>query len=216
MPTLRFRLVTVDVDGTLTLVHGWREIARAFGREAEYRSAQRRFLARESSESEHLAALLDLATGRTVAEVEQVVADTPKLAGIAEGVEELHRRGSRVALLTHNPGYVTSYYRRTFGFDDDEGVRVPVAPDGRIDPAVTVRAEKPLGLIALIARAGVRASEVAHVGDGWSDAELFPRVGAGVAVNSSLPEVERAADVALRTRDFREVVAALARVPARR
>ena len=57
----RWRLVTVDIDGTLTRVHGWREIARAFGRDAEYELSNRRFFAREIGEDEHLEDLLRIA-----------------------------------------------------------------------------------------------------------------------------------------------------------
>jgi 3-deoxy-D-manno-octulosonate 8-phosphate phosphatase KdsC-like HAD superfamily phosphatase len=56
---------------------------------------------------------------------------------------------------------------------------------------------------------------VAHVGDGWSDAEVFRQVGGGVALNSPLVEVNRAADLALTTEEFPDVVAALARLAPR-
>ena len=209
MPPFPWRLVTVDIDGTLTLGHGWREIAVAFGRVPDYEASNRRFFARAAGEDEHLYDLLDLATGRTVAEVEAVLARTPMLGGIAEGLGELHAAGARTALLTHNPTYVIDYYRRTFGFDDGEGVRVGTTDDGRIEPPTGVHADKLGGLRALLARAGVAARTVAHVGDGWADAEVFRAVGGGVALNSSLHEVNAAADRALRTRDFRDVVRAL-------
>ncbi len=204
-----WQILTVDIDGTLTLVHGWGEIAHAFGREAEFGATQRRFFAHEEGEDEHLATLLDLATGRTVAEVDAVVDRTPKLAGIGEGIRDLHRQGVRVLLLTHNPGYVVDFYRRTFGFDDGAGVTVPVGPDGRIGHASSVHADKVGALRALLQPGSVDPRRVVHVGDGWSDAEVFRQVGGGIALNSRLPEVRAAADLALETRDFRDVVAAL-------
>jgi len=204
-----WRLVTVDIDGTLTLVHGWHEIALAFGRLPEYEASNRRFFAHEEGEDEHLADLLDLATGRTVEEVREVVARTPKLAGIGEGIAELRGRGARVALLTHNPSYVVEYYQRTFGFDDAEGVDAQTTDGGRIGAPRDVRADKPGGLERLLARAGVDPRATVHVGDGWSDAEVFRLVGGGVALNSRLAEVERAADRVVRSRDFRDVVEAL-------
>jgi phosphoserine phosphatase len=131
------------------------------------------------------------------------------LSGIAEGVGELHALGSRVALLTHNPSYVVDYYRRTFGFGDAEGVRAQSTERGRIGPPRDVRADKPGGLRALLARTGIEPRTVAHVGDGWSDAEVFRLVGGGIALNSSLAEVNGAADRVVRTGDFRDVVRAL-------
>ena len=207
--TFPWRLITVDIDGTLTRIHGWRAIARAFGREPDFDQSNRRFFAREIGEDEHLVELLALARDRTVPEVERVLAATPKLEGIAVGVSDLHRRGARIGLLTHNPGYIVEYYRRTFGFDEGEGLEVPVDRDQRIGGANEVHADKPEGLRRLLSRTAVRPEEVVHVGDGWSDAEVFRLVGGGVSVNSPLEEVNRAADRVVRTSDFRDVVRAL-------
>ncbi len=216
MAPFPWRLVTVDIDGTLTRVHGWSEIARAFGRTDEYESAHRRFLARDVGEDEHLRRLLALATGRTVTEVEAVLGRTPKLSGIREGIDALHSAGARVALLTHNPAYVVDYYRRTFGFDGGRGIPVPIDDGGVIGDPREVRADKTSELRHLLVEFGVGARQVAHVGDGWSDAEVFHRVGAGIALNSRLLEVNRAADRALETTEFREVVAALRELVPRR
>jgi len=207
-----WRLVTVDIDGTLTRSHGWKELATAFGRLDAFRETNRRFFAHEISEDEHLSNLLEIASGHTVAEVESVVERTPKLRGIREGVTQLHDRDARAALLTHNPTYVADWYRRTYGFDDSEGVTTQSVEGGRIGPPGDVRADKPGGLRALLSRQEVPPSSVVHVGDGWSDAEVFRLVGGGVAVNSPLPEVNRAADLALATEDFRDVVEALSRL----
>ena len=210
-----WRLVTVDIDGTLTRTHGWRGLAEAFGRLGAFEDTNRRFFAHEIGEDEHLSDLLDIVTGHTVAEVEAVVERTPKLRGIREGVSQLHDRGARVALLTHNPTYVVEWYRQTYGFDDGEGVNAQAVEGGRIGPPVGVRADKPGGLRALLARGPVPPSSVAHVGDGWSDAEVFRLVGGGVALNSPLPEVNRAADLALTTEAFPDVVLALSRLSPR-
>jgi phosphoserine phosphatase len=207
-----WRLVTVDIDGTLTRGHGWQPIALAFGSLDRFESTNRRFHAHEIGEDEHLANLLDLATGHTVREVEAIVQRTPKLAGIREGVQELHARGARTALLSHNPPYVTRYYRQSYGFDDEEGVNAQAVRDGRIGPPVGVRADKSAGLRALIGRIGASPREVVHVGDGWADAKLFPQVGGGVALNSRLTDVKAAADLALTTDDFRDLVEVLGRL----
>lgn len=202
MHRLPFRLVTVDIDGTLTRVHGWRVIARAFGREADFEASNQRFFAHEASEDEHLLALVDLAVGHSVREVEHVLAATPVVAGIAETITEIHRRGARVAVLSHNPSYVCDWYRRRFGFDDAEGLDGAWVRDGRIVDGGPVRADKLTGLGRLEARSGAAPAEVVHIGDGWADAAVFPYVGAGVAFNSHLADVERSADVALHAESF--------------
>jgi phosphoserine phosphatase len=212
MPEFRWRLVTFDIDGTLTRIHGWRALARARGREAEYEERTRRYGAGEVGEDEHLAHLLSFAVGLTPDALARLLESTPKLAGIAETVAALHARGCRAALLTHNPTYVTEWYRARFGFDAASGTEVPVAADGRVLPPGPVRADKPGGLRLLLDRLSVPAELTAHVGDGRADAWVFGHVGGGIALNAELPEVERAADAALHTQDLRDIVPVLERL----
>jgi phosphoserine phosphatase len=210
MEPFPWRLVTVDIDGTLTRGHGWRRIAERFDRVPEYERSNERFFAHEIGEDEHLGDLLELASGRPVAEVLEIVAGTPVLDGIREGVRELRSRGAAVALLTHNPGYVLEWYRTQFGFDDGEGTRGQEVVDGVLAHPRGIRADKVGGLERLLRRRGCPARATVHVGDGWSDAEVFPRVGGGIALNSHLPEVDRAADRVVRTTDFRTVASVIA------
>ena len=204
--------MTFDLDGTLTRVHGWRLIARAFGREPEYDASNRRFFAHEISEDVHLKHLLDLAVGRTLPEVEQVLAATPLVAGIPETLAALQARGSRVALLTHNPSYVCDWYRRSFRFDDAVGTEGTRFDGTKIVDSGPARANKRAGLLELEGRWGVSPTEVAHVGDGWADAEIFPLVGAGIAFNSVLPDVERRADGVVRSGSLADVLPVLERL----
>lgn len=210
-----WRLVTVDIDGTLTRGHGWDRLADAFHARRAYDESNRRFYAHEIGEDEHLTDLLNITTGHLVSEVDGLLEETPKLSGISDGIRILHERGARVALLTHNPTYVTGYYRRMFGFDDDEGVDAQKIVAGRIGAPVGVRADKRAGLRLLLERSGARPTETVHIGDGWSDAEVFPDVGGGIALNSALPEVRAAADLVLTTTDFRVVAESLDRLDPR-
>jgi phosphoserine phosphatase len=212
---LRCRLLTVDIDGTLTLVHGWRLIARAFDRLPDLETSDRRLRAGEIDEDQHLTDFLRVVEGRSLAEVEAVLARTPTLTGISEGVAELRSRGIVVALLTHNPAYVVDWYRTKFGFDDGEGSPGQAVVTGRIGPPKGVRADKTAGLDRLTARHGVDRSEVVHVGDSLPDVAVFRLVGGAIAVNAASPEVERSASVAIRTRDFRDIVRALGRLTPR-
>lgn len=205
-----YRLVSFDLDGTLTRVHGWEVLASAAGRLPEYQTTNRRFLAHEIDEDRHLLDLLKLAVGIRLDEVERLLESTPKVRGIAETVIELRRRGSRVALLTHNPTYVTDWYRRRFGFDDAEGTPGASVVDGRVGDPGPGKANKMGGLAQLLERAGVPAGAAAHVGDGWADATVFRHVAAGVAFNSLQPDVDAAADAAVHADDLRAVVPVLA------
>jgi phosphoserine phosphatase len=210
-----WRLVTVDIDGTLTLVHGWRVIAERFGCVARYERAMARIRAREAGEDETISELVSLAEGHTVSEVEQVLETTPRLSGIPEGIRRLHRERMWVSLLTHNPPYVTDWYRAFGGFDSAGGMRGSQPTDPKIGRPVGVGADKLGGLASLVARHGVNPREVVHVGDAGPDAAIFPLVGGGIALNARSASVRRAADLALETTDFGAVVSAILELPAR-
>jgi phosphoserine phosphatase len=205
-----FRLVTLDIDGTLTTEHGWWAVARRTGREDEYRSTQDRFFTGQIGEDEHLQDLLALADGLLLAEMEGLLEATGKIGGLGEGIAELQTGGVRVALLTHNPGYVCDWYRMRFALDDAEGCDAAPPRGGRIGPPGPVHADKRGGLRRLLARNLVNPIEVAHVGDGWADMSVFRCTGGSIALNSRLPEVDASATLALHTQDFAEVVRALA------
>jgi phosphoserine phosphatase len=212
----RWPLVTVDIDGTLTTVHGWKAIADAVGRTREFESTQRRFLARQIGEDEHLKDMLEIAEGRTLAEVEGALAATPRIAHIAEGVRTLHDAGSRVALLTHNPPYVCEWYCVRYGFDEFEGTGAQPIVARVVQAPTQVHADKPAGLRRLLERNNLTSNQVVHIGDGWADSALFGSVGGFIALNSTFPDVERVADLVLHTQDFAEVAAAVATLAPRK
>jgi phosphoserine phosphatase len=210
-----WRLVTVDIDGTLTLVHGWRFLGERFGRVDQYERAMERLRARESGEDETIASLLAIAEGHTVAEVRAGLAGTPKLAAIPEGVRRLHDEGIRAALLTHNPPYVTDWYCDLAGFDRAAGFAGEQPTEPVIGAPVGARADKLGGLAQLLGHYELDPRTVVHVGDAGPDATVFRRVGGGIAVNPVSKAVEEAADLTLWTRDFREVVSGLLELPVR-
>lgn len=209
MTPLPWKLVTIDIDGTLTLVHGWKVIADELGRAREYARTKERFLSGEIGEDEHLRDLLEIAVGHPLAEVEAALEKTPRPARIEETVRELHRRGAKVALLTHNPAYVGDWYRARFGFDDFEGTPNAPVVDGRVAPLGAIVAGKVGGLHRLLERLHLPAGSTVHVGDARPDAEVFPHVGGGVALNSVFPDVRKAADATLDTRDLFDLIEVL-------
>ncbi|MCI4350728.1 MAG: haloacid dehalogenase-like hydrolase [Thermoplasmata archaeon] len=213
----RWRLVTIDIDGTLTTVHGWRFLAEQRGWGALWRQSTARYLRRETNEDEHLRDLLGLAEGLDRASLYEILEATPKIAGIGEAVAAWHADGTKVALLTHNPPYIVAWWKKRFGFDAADGVRrAPGFRRGRVGAAGAVVADKAGGLHRLLRKLTIDAAATVHIGDGWADAELFPLVGAGVALNSRLREVERAADLVRHHHDLRPMVPALQKLRPRR
>jgi phosphoserine phosphatase len=195
----RIGLVTFDLDGTLTTVHGWKFIAESTGQLPAFEATNGRFFAGEISEDEHLKNLLDLAVGLRRSEVEALLARTPRVEGIGETLEGLTARGIRSALLTHNPTYVCEWYLRHFPFDAAEGTPGTVFEGDRIVGSGPARAGKLPGLLRLAERFGTPLDCIVHVGDGRADAALFGRVGGGISFNTRLPDVAARADAPLRS-----------------
>jgi HAD superfamily phosphoserine phosphatase-like hydrolase len=214
MGDLRYRLITTDLDGTLTAGHGWGFLAERLGRRRQFDDTQREFVSGRIGEDEHLRNLLSIAEGAPRSVVRRVLADTPRVGGIHEGIRRIHEAGAKVALLTHNPAYVSDWYLRKFGFDAADGIaESPKFRGGLVGTGRDARADKPAAMARLRSRFGVSLQEVAHVGDGRADAAIFPLVGLGVAFGARDPIVRKAADVTVEGRDFRRVVDALERHP---
>ncbi|MHB1931688.1 MAG: HAD family hydrolase [Thermoplasmata archaeon] len=210
--SLPWRLITVDIDGTLTRGHGWQYIADGLGRRREFDAVMAEFRRGGVSEDRHLERLLALAEGHMVEEVLALVASTPRVSGIRETNDRLHGWGIRVALLSHNPPYVGRWYAETFGFD---GFAVmPGAHDapGPLTAPVGVRADKPGGLRQLTEQFQISPRRVLHVGDGEADAALFPRVGGGVAFNSREAGVRAAADMVVDADDWSAILPVVRRL----
>ncbi len=203
-----WRLVTVDIDGTITREHGWKAIADRFGRTDEFDRLHRRFEKRTIGLASYLAGLMTIARGHRVREVEAILASTPRLRHLRRGVRALQRRGARVALLSHNPPFVLDWYVRRFGFDGyarESAAHVEVER-GRIGPAIVSRPSKLAGAAALLARWKLPPRSAVHIGDGRADGPVFRRLGAGVALNPKDREVLEEADAGVFTDDFDDVV----------
>ena len=212
MGAFPFDLVLIDIDGTMTRESGWKFFARQLGRSSDYDATNEAFLAGKETEDEHLRGLLELVEGTPLSRLEAFMEETPKLSGISETVAALRARGAVAALLSHNPGYVSRWYCRRFGFEDWDGTTDrpdPEVVDGFIGPPGSIRGDKSGGLARLLARHPTPRNRVAHVGDGTADAAVFPKLGFGIALNSLLPEVDRAADVALKLDDLRGILGPL-------
>ena len=205
-------MVSFDIDGTLTLGHGWTLIADRFGRRAAYDRTTALFARRAIGEDEHLANLLSIAEGHSVEEVETILEATPRMQHIAETVRELASRGLRAALLTHNPPYVCEWYVRRFGFEMYEGCASPPPVNGVIPSPGRIHADKLASLERLVARASVAKDVWIHAGDGRSDLAVFGRVGAGIAVNSHLREVREGADAVVDSEDLSDILRVIGRL----
>ena len=216
MPPFPWRLVTVNIDGTLTSEHGWRPIAAARGCLRAYTAYRKALLAGREDENSHLRHLFAFAVGLTPDRLEPILQRTRRVQGIPETVAELHARGARVPLLTHNPAFLIRWYCDTFGFDGGSGGWGLSLRHGRVQPPGRVVADKVRGLRTLRREFGVPFGRICHVGDAWPDARLAPLLGGFIAFNPKRPAVARVADATVRGTDLRAILPVLDRLRPRR
>lgn len=199
----RFRLCTLDLDGTLLKGTCFLAVAESIGKGDEVRRLDAEYEAGRMPLAENFRAEYALLVGMPVAEAQDALRKGPWLAGIPEGVRDLRALGLQVGLLTDQPRFLAEVAER--GLDPllcSEGGVV----DGRIAPGVDHREDKAEQLKAWCRAHHVALESVIHCGNGPNDVPVFERVGLAIAVNPSSAELARRADIALDgVTDLREL-----------
>lgn len=201
---MRPEIVTFDIDGTLTVGHGWYYIAEMLGKKDDYLRSTRLYRSGRIDEREHLNNLLNLAAGRTVDDIAGMLERVPLIDNIAEGVERLKSEGIGSFLLTHNPEYVCRWYSGRFGF---EGY---ICSSQKVDGKTIRRAESAapdkLAWLDKFCRARkVELEGILHIGDSASDRSVFIRTGRGIAVNTRDRSIIYSATAYLNTTDMNDI-----------
>lgn len=203
----RFRLVTLDLDGTLLATTCFLEVAKAIGKADEVRRLDELYLSGKMGLAENFHAEFGLLAGTPVARAEAALRQGPWMQRIPEGVADLRALGLRVGLLTDQPRVLASLAEPSLDpvLCSEGGVH-----EGKLGPPVEYREDKAANLRAWCKAHQVDLETVIHCGNGSNDIPVFERVGLAVAVNPASPEVARRADVALEgVQDLREVARAV-------
>jgi phosphoserine phosphatase len=200
----RFRLCTLDLDGTLLATTCFATVGEAFGKGAEIRRLDDLYFAGKQSLAENFQAELALLEGIPVPEAKAALRKGPWMRHIPEGVRALRALGLQVGLLTDQPRFLAEEAEPTLDplLCSEGGTK-----EGRIHAAsVAYREDKAAHLKGWCKERGIALDEVVHVGNGSNDVPVFERVGLAVAVNAP-PEVARRADVAMEQADSLEAIA---------
>ena len=199
----RFRLCTLDLDGTLITTTCFATVGEAFGKGAEIRRLDEAYLSGKMPLAENFWAEYRLLQGLPVAEAQAALRKGPWLQRLPDGVAALRALGLRVGLLTDQPRFLAEVAEPSLDplLCSEGGV-----VDGRIGEPLDYREDKAANLRAWCRANKVDLEEVIHVGNGSNDVPVFERVGLAVAVNATSPEVARRADLAVEgVTDLREV-----------
>lgn len=175
-----------DMDGTLLAgTTASLRIAAALGAEAELVELEARFARGELDTRGFAAAICELWRDLRAETVAAAYAGSPWLSGIDEVCADIRRRGERSAVITMSPDFFATHLLAR-GFDDVVASRYPLLPlTTAADPAgILTPADKVRVVEELCQRYRVDPDRCVAYGDSMSDAPLFRRLAATVAVNA--------------------------------
>jgi phosphoserine phosphatase len=189
-----FQLCTLDLDGTLLTTTCFLEASKALGKEAEIRRLDEAYFAGAQTLRENFFAEFAVLEGASVEAARAAVLRGPWLAHIPDGVRRLRELGLQVGVLTDQPRFLAELAEPTLDpvLCSEGGTR-----DGKIVAAIEYREDKLASLRSWAKANKVELERVIHCGNGVNDVPVWERVGLGIAVNPSGPDVARRADLAV-------------------
>jgi phosphoserine phosphatase len=175
-----------DMDGTLLRgTTASRQIAAAYGNEVELLVLEQRFAAGEIDTRQFAKAIHALWAELIPATVAAAFAGSSWMNGIADVCADIRGRGERSAVITMSPDFFANGLS-AYGFDAVVASRLPPLPfAGPVDPAAILTPDDKVRVVdELLERYRIDPSRCVAYGDSMSDAPLFRRVAATVAVNA--------------------------------
>ena len=203
----RFRLVTLDLDGTLLPRDmAFAAILRGNGHEALADEASRKFADGTWDLPTCYARQWAVVQTLSLADMHRALRKANWLPGIADGVARLQAEGARVCILTDVASTVTDFLGR-WGLTD--AICSPVTVKDGKQVALDQRLDKLANLKGRLAEWGLGLDEVCHVGNGENDVPVFDAVGGSVAVFADPKVAQHGKHTLASPREFGTIVDAV-------
>lgn len=212
MPERRFKVVCVDLDGTLvsrTSISLF--LAAHLGQAELLRELESQFARHEISNREIAEVSAAAYRGRPLEEIGRLLADIPVVGGIDKFVSTLKQSDTRILLVTISWLFAANVFQRRYGFDACCGTEM--AESNAVLTGSITRHCNEFDKLAFVkdycVTHGVPMERCAAVGDSRSDIPLFQNVGLAIAFNGT-PAARAAARVSVDSDDICDVLAYLA------
>jgi phosphoserine phosphatase len=208
-----FKAVVFDLDGTLTKEKSiWEYIHRVLGTWEGYAEEfQRLFLEGHISYEEFCERDAAVWKGRRLEEVNRIIDSVPYHEGMAELHAFLKARGLRLAAISSGLSILAERVQRDFGLEFSVANELLVA-GGILTGKVNVNVlhnGKGRWVRELMNRLGIRGYEIIAIGDSRGDLDMFTLAGFSVAFNASSPELDKAADLVVKTGNLADIIPGL-------
>lgn len=152
---------------------------------------------------------LGLKNDLRIQEIEEILRPLPVIQGIKATVEALHDRGMRCVIVSGGLDMAARRIAQENGFDDHIANSLACDREGRLTGEGVLRVEltdKRSALKRFQRRFGVPEHRTVAIGNSFVDVSMFTASGLSIAFNPIDDEVQRNADVVLRSRDLRDIL----------
>lgn len=201
-------LAVLDADSTLIENEVIELLAEEMGSLAEVADITERAMQGELDFAESLRARVATLAGLRVDRIPAIAARITLTRGLEHLIDGLHRRGSRIGVVSGGFHELLDPLASALGLDHVRANRLAVA-DGRLtgglDGPIIDAAAKAQALAEWAAEDGIPLSRTVAIGDGANDLEMMAAAGLSVAFNAK-PIVRRRADVVAGRVDLASVL----------
>ncbi len=209
----RFRLITLDLDGTLTrepsiweYIH--KQLGKWYGFAEDY---QNQFLAGKISYEEFCERDAQVWKGMKVEELFEIVKTVPFHPGVDELIHYLKQKGLKLALISSGLSLLSDWVHRKYRFDYSVSNDL-LHENGILTGRVRIRVyydQKAEWVRKILKKFGVKPEEVIAIGDSKGDIDMFQMVGFSVAIHSSCRDLEGRATVCVQSQDLSDIIPVL-------
>lgn len=206
----QYRLVTLDLDGTLTRERSiWEYIHKRLGKWYGFaEDYQNQFLAGKISYEEFCERDAQVWKGMKVEELLEIVKTVPFHPGANELVHYLKKKGLKLSLVSSGLSLLSDWVHRTYGFDYSVSNDL-LLENGLLIGGVKIRVyydKKAEWVKRILKQFRVKPEEAIAIGDSKGDIDMFQMVGFSVAFNSSSFDLEKIANVCVPSQNLADII----------
>ena len=205
----KLRLVIFDVDGTLIKVDSsWRFLHEKLGTWAKGRQYAELFFQGKITYEEWAQLDASLWKNQPIRKVQQIVNAIPYVDGAKDLIETLKKHDVKVALLSAGLSLLGERIERELDINyslSNELIVKDKLLTGEVRVNVALN-NKEQNLNHILHKFSISPNECCAVGDDESLIPIFKKVALGIAFNPYSREVERNADVVVKSKDLRDIL----------
>lgn len=205
----KLRLVVFDVDGTLIRVDSsWRFLHEKLGTWVKGKQYAELFFQGKITYEEWAQLDASLWKNQPITKVQQIVNDIPYVDGAKEVIEILKKHDVKVALLSAGLSLLSERIERELEINyslSNELIVKDKLLTGEVKVNVALN-NKEQNLNHILHKFNINPDKCCAVGDDESLIPIFKKVALGIAFNPCSREVERNADITVKSKDLQDIL----------